>query len=566
MKRVILFVFVYVFCWNTLCYAAAVHVRIPEDSLGEGMPLQLFLTGNGDYRDDVGYSKLSETLGGLLPTGAGVQVSHVEAAVEVDHDNDPDTPLVSAWLPDPSEPNFAGKTILDISGADPLAYSPHATSVGRLFYGNYKSMTPGITLIEAFYAPHWLASDCLDPFAPETLPLSSHSRIFNNSWTGYGFNVEMNMDFLKRVDWLIDTDNAIIVAAMGNGSSNLPLLGSSFNVIAVGRSDGHHGTGSVNIDGLYVSGRTKPDLVAPADYTSAATPMVASAAALLVAKGHQDPSLSHDLQETYTTNRLGDTIYNAERSIVAKAALMAGASKRAINKFSSNITDYFKFADRRSQNGLDSIFGAGQLNIYDSYFIIASGEQNCQENDPVGLGEIGSQGFDYHPGLVGSDSEPGSASYFFTCSNDYQKLSASLVWNIHIDEDGSGDFDGNATLPHFVLSLYETSGPTQTKLASSNSTIDNSQNLWIRLQKGKRYLLKVELDTPGTYDYGLAWNISGFLESDFMGDKDSDGQDLSSFLNYFASQDPMADLNYDGNIDSADIAIFAEEFGAMLSN
>ena len=58
--------------------------------------------------------------------------------------------------------------------------------------------------------------------------------------------------------------------------------------------------------------------------------MVASAAALLVEVGHNGGNtLSTDPAVTFTTNRNGDTIYNAERSEVVKAALMAGASRTA---------------------------------------------------------------------------------------------------------------------------------------------------------------------------------------------------------------------------------------------
>ena len=54
----------------------------------------------------------------------------------------------------------------------------------------------------------------------------------------------------------------------------------AFNAIAVGRSDGNNaqnGTDNVG-DSVYVAGRTKPDIVAVAD-TSTATPIVSGAAA-----------------------------------------------------------------------------------------------------------------------------------------------------------------------------------------------------------------------------------------------------------------------------------------------
>ena len=67
-------------------------------------------------------------------------------------------------------------------------------------------------------------------------------------------------------------------------------LGSSFNAIAVGLSNGTAAHGSYPLATTpttpYASAsRTRPDLVAPASATSWATPMVSSATALLVADG-----------------------------------------------------------------------------------------------------------------------------------------------------------------------------------------------------------------------------------------------------------------------------------------
>ena len=58
--------------------------------------------------------------------------------------------------------------------------------------------------------------------------------------------------------------------------------------------------------------------------------MVSSAAALLVEVGHNGGNtLSTDPAVTFTTNRNGDTIYNAERSEVVKAALWPGPAAPA---------------------------------------------------------------------------------------------------------------------------------------------------------------------------------------------------------------------------------------------
>ena len=233
------------------------------------------------------------------------------------------------------------------------------------------------------------------------LPSTTSDRVANHSWVGAATEATVNVEILKRLDWVIDRDEYIQVVAMNNGSGSAtePLLGSSFNAIAVGLSNGNSTHGSYPLATTpttpYASdSRTRPDLVAPADYTSSATPIVASAAALLVEVGHKNPALSTDPLVQSTTNRNGDPIYNAERSEVVKAALMAGASRTSPN-LTNNITPQGYVVD--TDNGLNSSYGAGQLNIYNSYHIIAAGEQNSLQDAPGTYGNIGSTGFDYDP-------------------------------------------------------------------------------------------------------------------------------------------------------------------------
>ena len=66
---------------------------------------------------------------------------------------------------------------------------------------------------------------------------------------------------------------------------------------------------------------------------------------------------------------------------------MAGASRTAISLGYTTDTD----------NGLNNVYGAGQLNIYNSYHIIAAGEQNSLQDAPGTHGFIGRYGFDYDP-------------------------------------------------------------------------------------------------------------------------------------------------------------------------
>ena len=461
------------------------------------------LAARADYFDDVGYSALQAEVGASLEDGTGVPVGHVEAAVSVNG--------TLAWLPDPTVGEFSGKTFTDVSGATPGVYSGHATSVGQKFYGNTGSTSGGVTSILAYLADDWVGDGFLRTNTGAGLkfqPQFSASRVSNHSYVGSAGSADT--DILARLDWVIETDEMLHVAGF-NGANTSPLMGSAYNVISANDTAHPTSNGSASGGGIYVAGRTKPELVAPESNTSGATPRVASAAALLVDLAHNSPSLSTDPVSVSMINRNGDTIYNAERTEVIKAALMAGADRSTSNTTSVDITDYRVNAIDQTANGLDRRYGAGQLNVYDSYQIIAAGEQNSEEDQPAGMGMVSASGFDYDPAFGGAGGSNATATYYFSPTPEALRLTASLVWNLDIDGGSAFSFDGTGTLYDLDLVLFDVTDPGNWVLvASSTSTIDNTENLWLLLDPGKDYALRVQ---PGTgqaafnWDYGLAWRL-----------------------------------------------------------
>lgn len=451
-----------------------------------------------DYRADIGYTQLQTELGSGTPTGNKVPVTQVEADTK-------ENPDYYTYLPDTLISEFTGKDfsfhIVYKNGSYPTyGISSHATQVGQNFYGNASSIAPGITSINNYLANHWLGSGFLNSGGPQ--PLTTNARVANHSWVGASSDPAANVDVLKRLDWVINQDEYIQVVAMNNSNgiapATEPLLGSSFNAIAVGLSSGKSTHGSYALDSLYTNGRTRPDLVAPMGATSYATPVVSAAAALLVEVGHAGgATLSTDPLVQSTTNRNGNTIYNAERSEVVKAALMAGASRTSPN-LTNTVTPQGYVVD--TNNGLNSSYGAGQLNIYNSYHIIAAGEQNSLQDG--GAGFIGRYGFDYDPAFGDLTSSNRTASYYFKPLADGE-ITASLVWNLDVD----ANLD-SATLYNLGLYLYDLT--TSELVGSSTSTADNTQNLWLSLNAGQDYLLQVLALTGDDFrwDYGLAWDIS----------------------------------------------------------
>jgi hypothetical protein len=445
-----------------------------------------------DWKSDIGYTALQDEFGANLPTGAGVKVTQIEA---------------SAGKPDPSNAQFAGKTFTLKSPS--LSINSHATSVGQYFYGNSSSLAPGITNIDCYDSVYWRNVFLI---GDTNLPYISSSRVANHSYIGSDLTGARAINTLARLDWVVNRDEYIQVVAMNNGGTNYPYMGSSFNAIAVGLSSGNSAHGSYPLVTTpttpYASdSRTRPDLVAPAGATSYATPMVASATALLVDTGHQGgTTLSTDPLVKSTTNRNGDTIYNAERSEVVKAALMAGANRKSPN-LTNTVTPNGYVVN--TDNGLNNIYGAGQLNIANSYHLIAAGEQNSREDFASGAGEIKAVGFDYDPQFGGLSNSNRTGSYVFRALTT-GSLSASLVWNLKVAGETVNGFDTSASLYHLGLYLYDTTSSLE--LAYANSTVDNTENIWWQnLVPNHAYLLKVMADANQTdflWDYGLAWNIT----------------------------------------------------------
>lgn len=294
------------------------------------------------------------------------------------------------------------------------------------------------------------------------------------------------------------------------------LLGSAFNAIAVNPTNTPTSNGSVTVAGdpAYAISRTRPDIVVPEQNASNATSRISSAVALLIETAHSDPSLSNGS----TTNRNNDMIHNAERSEVIKAALMAGADRATSNTSPDppytlgDITDYRVDIADLTDNGLDRRYGAGQLNINNSYHVIAAGEQDSLEDNGGGGGVIGPSGFDYDPSFGGLSSSNTEASYFFSTGIDPVQFIATLAWNIKIGVSAPGNFNNPATLHDMDLFVYDVSDPQNwVAVVSSESSIENTETVWSVLDGGRDYIMQVRSAVGAAdfdWDYALAWNIA----------------------------------------------------------
>lgn len=498
-----------------------------------------------DYRDDIGYTRLLNEKGPATPSGTGVLVTHVEA------------PSGDLWMPDKSDAEFDGKTIVDKTGSS--GATSHATGVGRRFYGNSTSIAPAIVQIDVYETNDWLQTGYLGygyvyggrPFQPvynmtvNPWIMASPARVANHSWVGSLTGAVYNSKVLRRLDFAIASDDYTQITAIGNSSSsNNPLLNHAFNSITVGRTDGSHPVGTLDIDTVYVPNRTCPLVVVPLGSTSSAAPVVAAAAALLIETG-RDPALSNDPVEATTFDREGVEIHNAERSEVIKAAILAGAQRVTHNTSSTDqISDY----QSDSTNGLDQRYGAGQININNSYDIIAAGEQNSAEDEPADSGTISAMGFDVDPAFGGGSGSNTTGSYYFTPAAHQRRLYACLTWHLHVDGGSAQNYVETAMLYDLNLTLYDVTVSGDARLvAASSSTVDNTENLWAALVPDRNYRMEVNVasgQVAFSWDYGLAWRMETPPDTDVDGIPDD--WEVQNRLDYTRPEDAELDPDNDG--------------------
>jgi hypothetical protein len=422
----------------------------------------------------IGFTALQSRLGGSMPLGTGVSVSIVEA---------PD--LSGNYRLNTADAQLAGKTYQFPSGGS-TGISGHATTVGRYLFGT-QSLAPRIgatvdgSTVANYEANNWIDSGFLRSNTSGLLPLVETRKLVNHSWIGSFNDAATDTLVLNRADYAVQRDGTIATYALNNGSgTTIPaLMASSYNGIVVGLSDGNHSRGTTTVNG---SGRQKPDIVVPTEFTSWATPTVSAAAGLLV-------------DVASSTVGLGD----GQRPQVAKSLLMAGATKEG-----ANLPGTWTWSNSPTQP-LDGVYGAGQLNVETSYDILVAGEFNAS-----GASLVSPTGWDF-----GLSSSTTPQRYFFDVDSSLAggSLTTSLNWQRTMEATdvlpGPGvSYVFSGTLANLDLRLYAASGFTLgSLLEQSVSSINNTELIWSQGLASGRYALEVSADTSAI-PYGLAWTVA----------------------------------------------------------
>ncbi len=404
-----------------------------------------------DWHAEVGYTQLVDEFG-VVADGSGISVALVEGSAD------------GKFMPDVANGQFTDKVITQQSPGDATP-SGHATGMAATFFGNTSSLTPGVTEISCFNFADWIGLRL--GFGTQLDPVALDFAVSNHSYIGAGLGEAEATNILQRVDFSVEQSGMTAVVGINNGSGNPQpqLLSHCYNVIAVGKTDGNHSSGTTT---FYGEGRSKPEIVAPAGTTSAATAMISSGATLLY----------HAADDSQAT-----------RPEVLKAILLAGATKSEFDAW-----------ERTPTQPLDLVFGAGELNVYHSYRILAGGEfPGVNEAPPIAPPD----GWHYN-----AAAEAGEAIYYeIDLPHGGSELSVILCWNIDvIDADSTERFRPSTILADMDLRLYDsTHGFLETPVDSSLATVGNVEHLYQASLNPGRYTLEVRSDI--NHDYGIAWRV-----------------------------------------------------------
>jgi hypothetical protein len=258
----------------------------------------------------------------------------------------------------------------------------------------------------------------------------------------------------------------LFVSGVGNGGGVLSPA-SAYNGIGVAAFGGASSVGPT------ADGRSKPDITAPADFTSFSTPLVAGAAALLM----QAAALEHGGADTATAG--GDP-----RTV--KALLLTGSVKP------SGWTN-------GPSTPLDARHGAGILNVFNSVRLLRGGKQGVVVSTTSAVGSAHPppsntnsiavrRGWDF-ASASSTQTQDGVNHYFIEVGGGAPRtftLTATLVWRRQVNRETINDLD---------LFLYDAN--TQVLLASSQSPVDNVEHIVVNGLPAGRYDLQV-LKNGGT--------------------------------------------------------------------
>ncbi|MEY4388185.1 MAG: hypothetical protein RLY20_3468, partial [Verrucomicrobiota bacterium] len=289
--------------------------------------------------------------------------------------------------------------------------SGHADLVAQYFFGQPNGVATNVSVVDNYEANHFVNTFILAPTQPAIpAPIVNQSYIFGD------ITVAEQISYDTTFDNYAAKHGTLFISGVGNaefqyynGHVNVPA--SCYNGIGVGAY-----LGVSSIGPTADNGRCKPDITAPGDATSYSTPHVAGAAAVLRQAGLRGDG--------------GPDTNSAVDLRTLKALLLNGAVK--LNNWTNT-----------PSSPLDKRYGAGVLNVFNSYMQLARGRHtniasvavpSSTAHPPTGAtGTVSSlSGWDFGT-LSSSVSNDRVNHYYFTVTNGLSNVqftvTATLVWN-----------------------------------------------------------------------------------------------------------------------------------------
>jgi hypothetical protein len=339
------------------------------------------------------------------------------------------------------------------------AESSHADAVGTNFYGIPNGVATNVALVDNYEAGYFYNS-----MIAGSVPLNNNDPVVNQSFNFVVTGVSQQQIIDSTYDNYTERYNTLFVSGVGNGGSvNAPAT--CYNGIGVAVDNGSSSTGPT-LD----NGRAKPDITAPgypAGLTSFSTPYVSGAAAVLMQAGARGDGGS-------STNAAADI-----RTV--KALLLNGAVKPA--DWTNN-----------APSPLDTRYGAGVLNIFNSYeqlaggrhgYIVSTSVSTGGAHPPTGASGMVStlSGWDFNTNTSSSTSD-GVNHYYFNVTNGVSEAmftaTATLVWNRQRNKSGINN-----------LNLFLYNAANSNLVAVSTSAVDNVEHIFVPNLAQGRYDLQV---------------------------------------------------------------------------
>jgi hypothetical protein len=426
---------------------------------------------SADKMDTIGVTLLRQTTTNL--NGAGLTVAQVEA----DSGASPPSFEVSPGEVGQPVSLFTYYSSMGTANTYPNAVgtnSGHAKAVGSCMYGTDGPIATNVAHVDNYDASYFYYSI--------VTPANSaiNAKIVNQSFSFGPLSAVDQQGVDANYDDYADKYKTLFVSAVAN-SGAVTAPGTSYNGIGVAAYGGASSVGPT-ID----NGRAKPDITAPQDATSYSTAEVTGCALLL-------------LQAALRGDGGADTTSTSDMRTL-KALLLNGAIKP---------NDW----TRSGASPLDARYGAGVINVFNSYrqltggkraFIVNTTVAAGNPHPPTGAGgtETVLSGWDFNS--VGAAIQDSINHYYFNVTNNASNatftVTATLAWNKQLNAGSINNLD---------LFLYNvTSGAL---VAASTSAVDNVEHLFLTKLPPGRYDLQV-LKHAGmvpsiTENYALAFEF-----------------------------------------------------------